>query len=186
MKNQNQYYDAETSLHYNTFRYYDPELGRFISQDPIGLMGGINLYQYAPNPIEWVDPWGWIRWKTRLIRGMLRNKRKVDFGGRVVYQDDSLFELTQSNITLMSKGKAPFGWDGQRVNLHHLSGKEPGPMLEISASLHQKLHGDLHFFIGNGESFRKDKKLVQQYEEYRNNYWQERLKQMQANGGKCE
>ena len=67
---------------------------------------------------------------------MLRNKRKVDFGGRVVYQDDSLFELTQSNITLMSKGKAPFGWDGQRVNLHHLSGKEPGPMLEISASLH--------------------------------------------------
>ncbi|WP_317125102.1 RHS repeat-associated core domain-containing protein [Weeksella virosa] len=31
-------------LHYNTFRYYDPELGRFISQDPIGLMGGINLY----------------------------------------------------------------------------------------------------------------------------------------------
>ncbi|MDK7178182.1 RHS repeat-associated core domain-containing protein, partial [Micrococcus luteus] len=99
---QGQYYDAETSLHYNTFRYYDPELGRFISQDPIGLMGGINLYQYAPNPVEWVDPLGWKRWKTRLIRGMLRNKRKVDFGGRVVYQDDSLFELTKSNITLMS------------------------------------------------------------------------------------
>ncbi|WP_311538885.1 RHS repeat domain-containing protein [Weeksella virosa] len=59
---QGQYYDAETSLHYNTFRYYDPELGRFISQDPIGLMGGINLYQYAPNPVEWVDPLGW---KTR-------------------------------------------------------------------------------------------------------------------------
>ena len=55
---QGQYYDAETSLHYNTFRYYDPELGRFISQDPIGLMGGINLYQYAPNPVEWVDPLG--------------------------------------------------------------------------------------------------------------------------------
>ncbi|MDK7374230.1 MULTISPECIES: RHS repeat-associated core domain-containing protein [Weeksella] len=62
LKNQNQYYDAETSLNYNTFRYYHPELGRFISQDPIGLMGGINLYQYAPNPVEWVEPWGW---KTR-------------------------------------------------------------------------------------------------------------------------
>ncbi|WP_115041934.1 RHS repeat-associated core domain-containing protein [Weeksella virosa] len=59
LKNQNQYYDAETSLHYNTFRYYDPKLGRFISQDPIGLMGGINLYQYAPNPVEWADPLGW-------------------------------------------------------------------------------------------------------------------------------
>ncbi len=57
---QGQYYDEESELHYNTFRYYDPELGRFISQDPIGLMGGINLYQYAPNPVEWVDPWGWI------------------------------------------------------------------------------------------------------------------------------
>ncbi|XVN73496.1 Putative deoxyribonuclease RhsC [Oligella sp. MSHR50489EDL] len=51
---QGQYYDAESQLHYNTFRYYDPELGRFISQDPIGLMGGINVYQYAPNPVEWV------------------------------------------------------------------------------------------------------------------------------------
>ena len=55
---QGQYFDAETGLHYNTFRYYDPEIGRFASQDPIGLRGGINLYQYAPNPISWIDPWG--------------------------------------------------------------------------------------------------------------------------------
>jgi len=45
-------------LHYNRFRYYDPDCGKFISQDPIGLWGGANLYQYAPNPITWVDPWG--------------------------------------------------------------------------------------------------------------------------------
>jgi RHS repeat-associated protein len=56
---QGQYYDAETGLHYNTFRYYDPDAGRFISQDPIGLRGGLNLYQYAPDPVAWVDPWGW-------------------------------------------------------------------------------------------------------------------------------
>jgi len=55
---QGQYYDAETGLHYNTFRYYDPDVGRFISQDPIGLRGGLNLYQYAPDPLAWVDPWG--------------------------------------------------------------------------------------------------------------------------------
>ena len=53
-----QYYDNETGLHYNTFRYYDPNCGRFTQQDPIGLAGGINLYQYAPNPLTWVDPWG--------------------------------------------------------------------------------------------------------------------------------
>ncbi|WP_240326576.1 RHS repeat-associated core domain-containing protein, partial [Pseudomonas syringae] len=55
---QGQYFDVETGLHYNTFRYYDPEIGRFITQDPIGLSGGDNLYQYAPNPNGWVDPWG--------------------------------------------------------------------------------------------------------------------------------
>lgn len=55
---QGQYYDAESGLHYNHFRYYDPQTGRFISQDPIGLLGGINHYQYAPNHINWIDPLG--------------------------------------------------------------------------------------------------------------------------------
>ena len=55
---QGQYYDEESGQHYNRFRYYDPEIGRFVSQDPIGLMGGINVYIYASNPIEWVDPFG--------------------------------------------------------------------------------------------------------------------------------
>ncbi|WP_218656765.1 RHS repeat-associated core domain-containing protein, partial [Enterobacter cloacae] len=53
-----QYADGETGLHYNLFRYYDPQVGRFIVQDPIGLNGGWNLYQYAPNPLSWIDPWG--------------------------------------------------------------------------------------------------------------------------------
>jgi len=48
----------ETGLHYNTLRYYDPNCGRFTQQDPIGLAGGINLYQYAPNTLSWIDPWG--------------------------------------------------------------------------------------------------------------------------------
>ncbi|KWC74349.1 type IV secretion protein Rhs [Burkholderia cepacia] len=55
---QGQYLDRETGLHYNTFRFYDPDIGRFINPDPIGLMGGVNLYQYGPNPISWIDPWG--------------------------------------------------------------------------------------------------------------------------------
>ena len=67
---QGQYEDSETELHYNTFRYYDPEIGRFISQDPIGLLGGINLYQYAPNPVEWVDPWGWS--PAAILRQLLK------------------------------------------------------------------------------------------------------------------
>jgi RHS repeat-associated protein len=55
---QGQYCDEETGLHYNRHRYYDPASGRFVSSDPIGLLGGPNLHQYAPNPFEWVDPLG--------------------------------------------------------------------------------------------------------------------------------
>ncbi|CAG19099.1 RHS repeat-associated core domain-containing protein [Photobacterium profundum] len=55
---QGQYHDQESGLHYNRFRYYDPSIGQFIHQDPIGLLGGINHYRYAPNPIQWVDPLG--------------------------------------------------------------------------------------------------------------------------------
>ncbi|WDD92272.1 RHS repeat-associated core domain-containing protein [Burkholderia sp. FERM BP-3421] len=46
---------------YNRYRYYDPETGRFISKDPIGLRGGLNVYQYASNPTGWIDPLGLAR-----------------------------------------------------------------------------------------------------------------------------
>ena len=55
---QGQYHDHETGLHYNRYRYYDPRVGRFISKDPIGYAGGLNLFAYAPNPVGWVDPLG--------------------------------------------------------------------------------------------------------------------------------
>lgn len=51
--------DDESGLHYNYRRYYDPESGRYITQDPIGLEGGLNLYRYArANPINMSDPTG--------------------------------------------------------------------------------------------------------------------------------
>jgi RHS repeat-associated protein len=54
-----QYYDSETGLHYNYFRYYDPKTGRYLTPDPVGLLGGINLYSYVTNnPINEIDPWG--------------------------------------------------------------------------------------------------------------------------------
>ncbi|WP_285350112.1 RHS repeat-associated core domain-containing protein, partial [Pseudomonas sp. ME-P-057] len=63
---QGQYHDPETGLHYNRHRYYDPRVGRFISKDPIGYEGGINVYQYAPNPSGWTDPLGLAAHRGRI------------------------------------------------------------------------------------------------------------------------
>ncbi|XOV40457.1 RHS repeat-associated core domain-containing protein [Pseudomonas sp. App30] len=65
---QGQYLDRETGLHYNTFRFYDPDVGRFVSPDPIGLAGGVHAYQYAVNPLGWADPSGWC--STKLGKNM--------------------------------------------------------------------------------------------------------------------
>lgn len=53
-----QYFDPETGLHYNFNRYYDPDLGRYLSPDPMGLAPAINHYAYVPNPLVLADPLG--------------------------------------------------------------------------------------------------------------------------------
>nr|WP_262362232.1 RHS repeat-associated core domain-containing protein [Streptococcus timonensis] len=55
---QNQYCDRETGLYYNFFRYYEPDEGRFVNQDPIGLWGEENLYVFGRNTQRWIDPFG--------------------------------------------------------------------------------------------------------------------------------
>jgi RHS repeat-associated protein len=55
---QGQQIDRESGLFYNRHRYYDPAMGRYITQDPIGLHGGINLYGYVKDPNGWIDPLG--------------------------------------------------------------------------------------------------------------------------------
>ena len=58
-----QYFDAETGLHYNYFRTYDPATGRYITSDPIGLGGGINTFGYVGgNPVVRIDPYGLVEW----------------------------------------------------------------------------------------------------------------------------
>ncbi|HDI3273404.1 TPA: RHS repeat protein [Vibrio cholerae] len=79
-----QYYDAETGLHYNWHRYYDPNTGIYITSDPIGLAGGINTYAYAlNNPAIYTDPTG--LWVPQIIGAMVN----IGFEGYRQYQTGS-------------------------------------------------------------------------------------------------
>ena len=53
-----QYFDQESGLAYNRFRYYDPQSGCYLKSDPIGLNGGETPYAYVHNPMGWIDPFG--------------------------------------------------------------------------------------------------------------------------------
>ncbi|MBI1906571.1 MAG: PAAR/RHS domain-containing protein [Rhodocyclales bacterium] len=115
---QGQYADAESGLHYNTFRYYDPDIGRFISEDPIGLAGGINLYEFAPNVDSWVDPWGWSSRGCNGAGGALGrgrsgalNEAKRDLGIPRFQHPENVARvpLTDRN------GKAILGADGKPI-----------------------------------------------------------------------
>lgn len=74
LRMQGQYFDIETGLCYNRNRYFDPQTCSFISQDPIGLAGGENVYAYAPNVWSWVDPLGLCKEQANVHVAYRKNK----------------------------------------------------------------------------------------------------------------
>ncbi len=90
---QGQYLDRETGLHYNTLRFFDPDIGRFTTPDPIGLAGGLNLYAYAPNPLVWADPLGLSKCGTASGKrppGPVHDQRTTDSFTGGVYKNRQL------------------------------------------------------------------------------------------------
>jgi len=74
--------DPETGLHYNRYRYYDPETGRYLTNDPIGLDGGLHSYEYGPNPVAWSDPMGWAPHALTVTSFTDAGNNPIDMGGR--------------------------------------------------------------------------------------------------------
>ncbi|PIT16810.1 hypothetical protein BGI32_03745 [Snodgrassella alvi] len=100
LRYQGQYLDRETGLHYNTFRYYDPDIGRFTQPDPIGLLGGFNLYQYAPNGLTWVDPWGWSCTpnKINLTKAGVKHVKNRHVGNKIGWEHKSKWTLNNAEM----------------------------------------------------------------------------------------
>jgi RHS repeat-associated protein len=114
-----QYFDAETGLHYNWWRCYEPKVGRYLRIDPIGFESGLNLFVYVQNsPLNWVDPSG-------LQRGNLYPNQK--------YKPTRTPKTTQPKINYVPKPEpkiTPKNYNPKGIN--NLPGKAIPESTEIS------------------------------------------------------
>ncbi|WP_252092329.1 RHS repeat-associated core domain-containing protein, partial [Pseudomonas sp. MWU13-3659] len=140
---QGQYHDHETGLHYNRHRYYEPIAGRFVSQDPIGLAGGLNFYLYAPNPIDWLDPLGLNRFK----KGSWGPCNRGTGLTYTVYQQNIDWDMEhkgKTNLQRAMEGGAPYMMKNgvpQQLQLHHSRQQSVGPLFEVTTSTHRAAKG---------------------------------------------
>lgn len=119
---QGQYQDDETGLYYNRHRYYDSAIGAFVSQDPLGLKAGENIYNFASNIMRWTDPLG-LEKKHYSDKGLIEDlaeKIKNKYGDshlvgteRKVYRPDGStatdFDIETKNAVVQVKSRSGTG-----------------------------------------------------------------------------
>ena len=188
-----QQFDQITQQYYLRARYYNPVIARFTQED-IYRGDGLNLYTYCDNnPIIYYDPSGYAACGPQLKNPLEKKYTPVEYKGTVnikgnvrdvsrrVYQRNDIdwdLEIIPgvTNRDLALKGQSPYANDRTLIELHHLTQKEPGAMVEIPASTHDKYSGILHGLVENGKSFRRNPVLNKQYNNFRRKYWRWRVK----------
>jgi RHS repeat-associated protein len=151
-----QYYDEETGFSYNRWRYYDPETGRYISEDPVRLLGGMNLYGYVQSPLVWLDPLG----LSCTRHGIERQNRKAWRQLRDLWKaTGEIATLSKENLKRIAKGIVPrvddewverFPGDaekfGEQIRMHHVGGSP------LAVPLPESSHMDAHMPGGFGRN----------------------------------
>jgi RHS repeat-associated protein len=149
-----QWEDAESGLHYNLNRYYDPDTGQYLSPDPIGIDGGLRTHAYVSDPTRWFDPEGladcvrFQRWRV----GDAIDKPRADGSPpnwdsvRSRYwknrADASVRENTgefdAATLARMRRGRAPMDAEGNAMELHHHNPQRyPGPYTNNPGNLRE-------------------------------------------------
>jgi RHS repeat-associated protein len=113
---QGQYEDVETGLYYNRFRYYSPCEGSYISQDPIGLNGGLVSYGYVNDPNERIDPLGLMPWE-------FMNGATADISnGSVTENFASIPKVTHAEMNGLTSFNERGLMDGKDITISNVTG----------------------------------------------------------------
>ncbi|WP_205299840.1 RHS repeat-associated core domain-containing protein [Pantoea sp. Tr-811] len=164
-----QYFDREIKLHFNTYRFYDPAIGCFTQADPLGLLGGLNLYKYAPNSTNWIDPLGLTCIKSRFsmsnlvvrLRATLRLYPKVtdprtgrsipfptQIGGKISAADRTSWGAAERGAFIKDwydRGYATPRGGWAEYDIHHIKPREYGGdntfwnLVPVQRKTHQEL-----------------------------------------------
>ena len=159
-----QYFDAETGLHYNWNRYYNPKTGRYITVDPIGLAGGMNLYAYVGgNPVNAVDLEGlysWIEFLDDAANFSAGFGDTISFGGTKLIReqwDEHIWMDNQSSINECSSSYNAGEFSGYVWEIA-ISLSSGGNLLGWSINFNIYKHGGfgINFLKNNSRKFAID------------------------------